>query len=95
MPTQEVQIQNLLKKFQLLVKKHQSIEKENLRLTKEVNELKEKLLTSKKDTEIVEMQNAILKAGSQQLDDKEKKEMEKKLNFYIAEIDRCIALISR
>lgn len=95
MSTQEVQIQSLLKKFQLLAKKHQAIEKENLRLLKEVGELKEKLLTVKKDAEIIEMQNAILKAGSSQLDDKEKKEMERKLNFYITEIDRCISQLSR
>jgi hypothetical protein len=40
------------------------------------------------------MQNAILKASQQQLDDKEKKELEKKLNLFVKEIDRCIALLT-
>jgi predicted nuclease with TOPRIM domain len=95
MPVQEKQIQGLLQKFQLLVKKHQSLEKENIRLVKEVTELKERLSAVKKESEIFEMQNAMLKAGSDQLDEKEKKDMEKKLNFYIAEIDRCISVLSR
>ena len=80
--------------MQLLVKKYQQLEKENKKLKDELSGLKEKQFDKKQETEVLEMQNAILKASQQQLDDKEKKELEKKLNLFIKEIDRCIALLT-
>lgn len=80
--------------MQLLVKKHQQLEKENKKLKDELNGLKDKQFDKKQEVEVLEMQNAILKASQQQLDDKEKKELEKKLNLFIKEIDRCIALLT-
>jgi hypothetical protein len=59
-----------------------------------LNGLKDKQFDKKQEVEVLEMQNAILKASQQQLDDKEKKELEKKLNLFIKEIDRCIALLT-
>lgn len=80
--------------MQVLVKKYQQLEKENKKLKDELNGLKEKQFDKKQEVEVLEMQNAILKASQQQLDDKEKKELEKKLSLYIKEIDRCIALLT-
>lgn len=80
--------------MQLLVKKHQQLEKENKKLKDELINLKEQQYGKKQEIEVLEMQNAILKASQQQLDDKEKKELEKKLHLFIKEIDRCIALLS-
>ncbi len=80
--------------MQLLVKKYQQTEKENKKLREELLQLKEKHGDRKQEMEVLEMQNAILKASQQQLDDKEKKELEKRLNGFIKEIDRCIALLT-
>ena len=80
--------------MQVLIKKHQQLEKENKKLKDELNGLKDKQFDKKQELEVLEMQNAILKASQQQLDDKEKKELEKKLNLFIKEIDRCIALLT-
>lgn len=80
--------------MQVLIKKHQQLEKENKKLKDELSNLKEIQFDRKQETEVLEMQNAILKASQQQLDDKEKKELEKKLNLFIKEIDRCIALLT-
>ena len=87
-------IQSLQQKMQLLVKKHQQLEKENKKLKDELSSLKEKQFDKKQASEVLEMQNAILKASQQQLGDKEKKELEKKLNLFVKEIDRCIALLT-
>lgn len=76
------------------MKKHQQLEKENKKLKDELINLKEQQYGKKQEIEVLEMQNAILKASQQQLDDKEKKELEKKLHLFIKEIDRCIALLS-
>jgi IMP dehydrogenase/GMP reductase len=80
--------------MQLLIKKHQQLEKENKKLKDELSGLKEKQFDKKQELEVLEMQNAILKASQQQLDEKEKKELEKKLNLFIKEIDRCISLLT-
>ncbi len=88
-------IQTLQQKMHLLVKKHQQLEKENLKLKEELNFLKKNSYDNKQEFEIMEMQNAILKASQQQLDDKEKKELEKKLTHFIKEIDRCIAMLTQ
>lgn len=95
MPKLEEHIQSLQQKMQLLVKKHQQLQKENHKLKEELKSLKENLSAHKHEFEIMEMQNAMLKATQQQLDDKEKKDIEKKINHYIREIDRCIALITQ
>ena len=56
--------------------------------------MKETQFEKKQEVEVLEMQNAMLKASQQHLDDKEKKELEKKLSLYIKEIDRCIAMLT-
>ena len=80
--------------MQVLIKRHQQLEKENKKLKDELNGLKDKQFDKKQEVEVLEMQNAILKASQQQLDDNEKKELEKKLSLFIKEIDRCIALLT-
>lgn len=88
-------IQTLQQKMQLLVKKHQQLEKENQKLKDELDSLKSSSYDKKQEFEVLEMQNAILKASQQQLDDKDKKELEKKLTHFIKEIDRCIAMLTQ
>lgn len=88
-------IQSLQQKMQLLAKKQQQLEKENQQLKAELDLLKKNKFEQKQEFEILEMQNAILKASQQQLDEQEKKELEKKLTRFIKEIDRCIALLTQ
>ena len=88
-------IQTLQQKMQLLAKKHQHLEKENQKLKEELDSLKRTGFDQKQEFEVMEMQNAILKASQQQLDEKEKRELEKKLTHFIKEIDRCIALLTQ
>jgi hypothetical protein len=88
-------IQSLNQKMQLLVKKYQQLEKENYKLKQELVIIKKHVDEKKQGFEIMEMQNAMLKASQQQLDDKEKRELEKKLNHFIKEIDRCIEMLTQ
>lgn len=81
--------------MQQLVKKHQQLEKENNKLKEELLVIKKQVDEKKQGFEIMEMQNAMLKASQQQLDDKEKRELEKKLNHFIKEIDRCIEMLTQ
>ena len=61
----------------------------------ELKKLKSKLETKQKETEVMDMQHAMLKASQQMLSDQEKKDLEKKLQSFIEEIDLCIAMLSR
>lgn len=91
----EQHIKSLQQKLQLLVKKHVQLQKENNQLKQELTQLKQKHTNSKQELDVVEMQNAMLKASQQQLSDKEKKELEKNLQHFITDIDRCISALSR
>lgn len=95
MTTIDQHIQSLQHKMQQLVKKHQQLEKENNKLKEELLVIKKQVDEKKQGFEIKEMQNAMLKASQQQLDDKEKRELEKKLNHFIKEIDRCIEMLTQ
>lgn len=80
-------------KLQLVVQQYQAMQRENVRLQKELNELKgkEELHVS----QISELENkvAALKMAAGQIGVTDRKELEKKLNLYIREIDRCIAML--
>lgn len=91
----ELRIKSLQQHIQLLVKRSRQLEKENQQLQLEAARLREQQEKLKQDLEITGMQNAMLKAAQQHLSEPEKKEMEKKLQGFIKEIDHCIALLSR
>jgi hypothetical protein len=88
-------IQNLHQLTGQLIRQKEQLEQECLKKEEALRQLKEKLEVRSKESEIVEMQHAMLKASQQMLSDSERKELEKKLQVFIAEIDHCIALLSR
>ena len=70
------------------------VQKENLALKEQVekSDLRESQL---KDTiEELRQQVSILKLSAGEMTETDKKEIEKKINAYIKEIDRCITLLS-
>ncbi len=91
----ELRIKSLQQNIQLLVKRSRQLQKENQQLQSELAQLQGQQNQLKQELELSAMQNAILKASQQQLSETEKKEMEKKLQGFIREIDHCIALLSR
>lgn len=80
-------------KLQLVVQQYQAMQRENVRLQKELNDLKGK--DGLHVTHINELENkvAALKMAAGQIEVTDRKELEKKLNLYIREIDRCIAML--
>jgi hypothetical protein len=48
----------------------------------------------KNKVEALEEKVAVLKSATGQLNEVDKKELEKRLNHYLKEIDRCITLLS-
>jgi uncharacterized small protein (DUF1192 family) len=80
-------------KLQLVVHQYQVMQRENVRLHKELQDLKGK--DELHVQQIAELENkvAALKMAAGQIEVTDRKELEKKLNLYIREIDRCIAML--
>ncbi|ATL45979.1 hypothetical protein COR50_01700 [Chitinophaga caeni] len=92
-------IQNIENKLHLVLKKLQQVQAENALLKEQVGSQEQEIQLQYKA--IAEMENrlktvAIAHAAHSQSDDNEafKKEIRGKINEYIREIDRCIALLS-
>lgn len=70
------------------------MQQESDRLRRTLTETEEKLRQAQEQTNLLRMQLDVLKMNAGELNTADKKEIEKKLNGYLKEIDRCIALLS-
>jgi len=93
--TVDEQFNTIYEKLQLLLKQHQRLQKEAERLRADLKAAREndRLLGEKIET--LQLQVSILKAGTGEMNEKEKKDFEKKINQYIRQIDKCIAYLSQ
>ena len=92
--TVDQQFNTLSEKLQLLLKQHHRIQKENERLKEELQLAKSKETEALSKLEELQQQITIMKMGSSDMSDQDKKDFEKKINQYLKEIDRCIAYLS-
>jgi len=79
-------VQQLLKKFELLQRDHE-------RTRKELSDAHEKLESQSKKIQALEQTIAALRTVSGNIDDANKKDIERRLNQYLKEIDRCISML--
>ena len=89
------QFNSINEKLQQLLKQLNRYKKENEQLKTELaTEREEKI---KKHTEVTELhqQIGILKLAASDMNDKDKKEFERKINQYIKELDKCIAFLGK
>ncbi len=93
MPNEEHHIQRIKSKLQQLLKLQATLKKDNSRLTEELAAAQQTISSSQLSIEELKQQVSILKTGADTLKPNEKKEFEKRLNFYLKEIDRCIGLL--
>ena len=90
----ETQLKRITDKLQLLVKDYAQLQKENHRLKHELQLATEKADSHHRNAEELKQQVGILKLSAGEMSEADKKEFEKKINAYLKEIDRCIALLS-
>lgn len=93
MNTTEEQLKRIQDKLQQLLKQHAAVRKENEKLKEELGIAQEKLSLQQLYLDELRQQVSILKLNAGGMNDRDKKEMEKKINSYLKEIDRCIALL--
>ena len=82
-------------KLQQLLKQHNRLQKENERLKEELQQSKTLETITQQKMEEMQQQITILKVASGELNEKDKRDFERKINQYIKEIDKCISFLSQ
>jgi len=91
----EQHLKRIQDKLQQLLKQHTALQKENTRLKEELGEAQQKISTQQKSADELKQQVSILKVSAGDMSEADKKEFEKRINGYLKEIDRCIALLGQ
>ena len=93
--TVDEQFNSINEKLQALLKQHNRLKKENERLREELQVQKQREEETQHTVQQLHQQIAILKVASGDMNDKDKKDFERKINQYVREIDKCIAFLSQ
>ena len=87
------QLQIIYQKLQELIKKHQLTQKELQKIEQENVQLKAELLVSKNHTKELSNHTTNQNFQTRHLSLEEKKKLEKRINSYLSEIEKCLALM--
>ncbi len=94
MATLSNHINQLNIKLQLLLKQYGLITLENQNQKNKIKKLEEVIEQYKLDLEKLQQEQLILKASLDIMDEAEKKQLDKKINSYVRNIEKCISLLS-
>ncbi len=94
MDTIEEYLNEINTKLQVLLKKYATLQKENTILNNEIELCKQNEKDHLEKINSLEIQAGILKASSGKWDEKEKHDFEKRINQYIKDIDKCMAMLN-
>lgn len=89
----EIQFKRVHEKILLLLKQHQLLQKENERLKEDLKKMQVRNEAAFHDAEKFRQQAEVLKLSGGGMDEPDKRMLEKRLNQYVREIDKCIALL--
>ncbi len=87
------QVKRIEEKVQQLLKKYQLLQKENEKLNKENEKLKSQLQNIYEDKNNLLQQVDVLKMNVASWDETAKKDLEKHINIYLKDIEKCLALL--
>ncbi|HQV85285.1 MAG TPA: hypothetical protein PKZ90_05120 [Chitinophagaceae bacterium] len=93
MSNTEHHLKRIQDKLQQLLKLYAALQKENSRLIQELASAQQKIEAYQKNTDELKQQVSVLKLSTGEMSEADKKEFEKRINGYLKEIDRCIALL--
>lgn len=91
--TTEQHLKRIQDKLQLLLKKHIALQKENQALKEEISTQQKQVTQYQENMETLKQQVDILKLSTGTMTEEDKKQFEKRINTYLKEIDRCIAML--
>jgi len=90
----EQHIQRINEKLQQLLKQYRAVQKENEKLKKELTGIKDLQAERNRQIDELEQKVSILKTATNNLNEEDRRDLEKRINHYVKEIDRCIGLLS-
>ena len=90
----DIQLKSIQQKLHQLLKQYQAVQKENLHLKKELE--KAKNFSVHKADQIQSLQNRLdaLQVGVTNWSEKDKLDLEKRIDGYLKEIDKCLLLLN-
>lgn len=94
MNTIEEHFSSINAKLQLVLKKYALLQKENAMLHREIERSKENEKEILNKMNLLELQSGILKASAGKMKDDEKRDFEKKINQFIKDLDKCMAILN-
>lgn len=94
MSNTEQHLKRIQDKLQQLLKQYTTVQKENNKLKEQLVSANQKTTAQQKNMDELKQQVSILKLNAGEMSETDKKEFEKRINNYVKEIDRCIALLN-
>lgn len=95
MSATEQHLKRIQDKVQQLLRQYIALQKENQSLQDELNGIKKENAQLHQSSDSLKQQVEILKYSNGEMGNEDKKQFEKRINTYLKEIDRCIAMLSR
>lgn len=93
MPSDE-QIQTIEEKLQALLKRYQRLQKENGNLKAELHDATAKLAIALRENEALHQRLDVRWLGLQQWSEADRQKMTSRIDNYLKEIERCLALLN-
>ena len=93
MESMQEKIKRIEEKVQRLLKEYQFAQKEIQRLKKENNELLGRLQSRTEQANQLHQKVDALKISTNTMEESTKKDLEKRINSYLKDIDKCLALL--
>jgi chromosome segregation ATPase len=90
----EEPIKNIEQKLKEVTKRYSALKKENLRLQAEVQKLNDIIAQKEEELQQFRRQTDVLKSGIQNWLPEQRKLFIKRIDTYLKEIDKCIALLN-
>ena len=90
----EIQLKRIQDKLQQLLKDHAALQKENAQLKDQLAQSEKNSSALHQHIEGLKQQVDVLKLSNGDMSETDKKQFEKRINGYLKEIDRAIALLS-
>ena len=89
----EQHLKRIQDKLQQLLKQYSFLQKENNQLKDELDKSKQQTILQQQNISTLKQQVDVLKLNAGEMNEGDKKDFEKRINSYIKEIDKCIALL--
>ncbi|MDB5209781.1 MAG: hypothetical protein JWQ30_608 [Sediminibacterium sp.] len=90
----DLQIKNIQDKLQQLLKQQALLQKENQKLKKDLEKAMLDNGEKEQSLQAIRQQVDVIKMGSGNLNDAEKTALGKRIDGYLKEIDKCLALLN-